>query len=272
MDQGIVLQPTVAGLALAAIAVIAGAPLFSDGIRSLRLARAFRSLRPTRVADAPGGLAHVRGRVILESPLFSPLSGTACAGFRLEVRGPRGRVARPIEQFRPFRILDTGVLAHVEPAGSRCRLSEGARRELKPGDSPSRNLAGLLEQVPEVSWLLRSGASLVLVERVLAAGAEAHVVGTLRRSRITELHPEASLARTGTDDAATFAAQDAEPECWIDSGDHLNYLLVSDREPEPREFRISPLRIAGCFVGPALSLAGLLVLADAADRLRVAGG
>lgn len=274
MDSSLVLQPTVAGLAAAATLVIAGAPLFSDGVRSLRLARAFRALRRTRVADAPGGLCHLQGQVALESPMFSPLSGAACAGFRLEVRGPGGRVARPIERFRPFRLTDSGAAARVDPTGARCLLSSGSQRELKPGDAPSQNLAALLDHAPEVAWLRRAGSPLTLIERVLAAGAEVHVVGSLRRSRITELEVETPLARTGTDDAAPagVAAGAPEPECWVDSGDHLNFLLVSDREPDAAQFRVSPLRVAGAFVGPALSLAGLLFLAEAADRLRALGG
>lgn len=274
MDPGLVLQPTTAGLAAAAVAVIAGAPLFSDGIRALRLARGFKALRPMPIAEAPGGLAHVRGRVVLESPLFSPLSGAPCAGFRLEVRGPGGRVARPIEQIRPFRLLDGDAVARIAPDGARCAMAETARRDLAPGDAVSRNLATLFERAPEIEWLRRGGATLALRESVLPAGAEAHVVGTLRRSRIADLAREEPLARTGTDDAVPVSAIRAAsgPECWIDAGDHLNFLLISDRAPDPALLRISPLRVAGVFLGPALSLAGLLMLADAADRLRALGG
>lgn len=275
MDLSVVLQPTPAGLAAAALAVVAGAPIFSDGLRSLRLARAFRSLQAAPVADALSGLARVRGTVALESPMFSPLSGTPCAGFRLEVFGPTGRVARPVGQFRPFRLSDDGSVARVNPEGARCHLSAVTHRDLKPGEALSQNLAAILGRSPEIAWNLQRGVPLTITERVLAAGAEVHVIGTLRRSRMLELAAEETLAATGTDDAVASRpamVSDAEPECWIGAGDHLDFLLISDREPEPTQLRISPLRIAGAFVGPALSLGGLLMLADAADRMRALGG
>ena len=275
MDLGISLLPTGPGLAAAALAVIAGAPMFSDGLRSLRLARGFRALRQTPIADALSGLAHVRGQVVLESPMFSPLTGTPCAGFNLEVFGPRGRVPRALGQFRPFRLVDGGTVARVNPEGASCHLQTVAHRDLKAGDTLSQNLTAILDRTPEVAWSLRRGVPLTITERVLGAGSDVHVVGTLRRSRILELVNEEVVARTGTDDAvavSTAVHADLEPECWIGAGDHLDYLLISDREPQRSQFRVSPLRVAGVVIGPALGLAGLLLLADAADRLRAMGG
>src|SRR6266487_1670405 len=85
MNSGFEFVPTAAGLSFAAAAVAIGAPLFSDGLRAIRLARAFRALEPSSIADAASGLAHVHGQVTLESPMFSPLGGIACAGYRLEL-------------------------------------------------------------------------------------------------------------------------------------------------------------------------------------------
>lgn len=273
MELAIALQPTTAGLAAAAAAVLAGAPVFSEGLRSLRLARAFRGLHPQPIGQAPGGLCHVRGSVLLESPMFSPLSNTACAGFRLEVFGPHGRVARPIGEFRPFRLADGESVARVDPEGARWRLARGAHRDLRAGEPVSRNLSDLLGRVPEVAWHLGRGVALTVTEHVLAAGAQVHVIGTLRRSRMADLAPDETLARTGTDDAvaAPAPARAAEPECWIGAGDLLDFLLISDREPAPAELRASRVRMAGLALGPALSLGGLLLLADAADRLRAGG-
>jgi len=275
MPFGIVFEPTIAGLSCAAVSVVAGAPLFSDGLRALRLARGFHGLEPRTIGEAAPGIAHVRGVVGLESPLFSPLSGTPCAGFRLEVLGPGGLVAPPVEQLRPFLIFDGEHVARVVPGGARLDLAERARRELKPGDALSENLRSLLQGSSEVRWLRNIGTSLIVTERVLAAGAIAHVVGTLRHSDAPERFVEETLERTGTDDlAVTNAVADSAgaPDGWIHAGEHLDFLLISDAEPRPEHFRVSRLRIAGAFVGPVLSLGGLLLLADAADRLRLLGG
>ena len=80
MDGVLQILPTPAGLTFAAIAVALGAPLFSDGLRALRLRRQLEALRETGLTDSLAGFAHARGRVALDSPLFSPLSGEPCAG------------------------------------------------------------------------------------------------------------------------------------------------------------------------------------------------
>lgn len=273
MDLAPLFQPTPAGLAAASLAVIAGAPLFSDGLRALRLARGFRALRHGPLAEAPGGLGYVTGRVALESPMFAPLSGAPCAGFTLEVAGPRGRVAAPISSVRRFRLVDGDAVARVEPGGATLALAVTAERRLGPLDQPGSQLATLLGRVPEVAWMRSGGATLIVTERALTAGTLLHVVGTIRRNLRLDAEAEL-LARTGTDDApvAAPAAAAAEPEAWIDAGDHLDFLHISDAAPDTAAFRVAPLRIAGAFVGPALSLGGLLLLADAADRFRALGG
>lgn len=274
MDLPHLFQPTPAGLAAASLAVIAGAPLFSDGLRALRLARGLRALRHGPLAEAPGGLGYVTGRVALESPMFAPLSGAPCAGFTLEVAGPRGRVAAPIRSFRRFHLVDGDAVARVEPGGATLALAATAERRLGPSDQPGSQLATLLGRVPEIAWMRSGGATLTMTERALSAGLAIHVVGTIRRNLRLDAEAEL-LARTGTDDApvaAPPAAATAEPEAWIDAGDHLDFLHISDRAPDTAAFKVPSFRIAGAFVGPALSLGGLLLLADAADRFRALGG
>jgi hypothetical protein len=92
---------------------------------------------------------------------------------------------------------------------------------------------------------------------------------------------EIRLARTGTDDAAVSviaagtsfdrAGAGSEPALAFHPGEHLDFLLVSDREPAPERLRVSPMRVAGVVAGPALSMIGLFYLAAVADLLRAAG-
>src|SRR5690349_10070203 len=101
---GIELHPNGIGLLAAAIAAAGGAPLFGDGLRALRLRRSFAGLRATDLGLASEGFGEVRGRVALESPLFAPLSGKPCAGFRLEARVSGSRSMSVIEEHRAFLI------------------------------------------------------------------------------------------------------------------------------------------------------------------------
>ena len=107
-----------------------------------------------------------------------------------------------------------------------------------------------------------------------------------------EIAEELDLARTGTDDAApapvfsalaggrAFAGPPAPSPAYaaaagstlrIDSGEHLDFLLVSDRPPEPSDLAVARMRVAGVAIGPLLSLAGMLYLANAAEFLGVVG-
>ncbi|HEY2954225.1 MAG TPA: hypothetical protein VGK89_03110 [Candidatus Eisenbacteria bacterium] len=291
MDFPIWLQPSAAGLALAAAAVATGAPLFSDGLRALRLRRLMPRLREVPLGGSAAGLVHVRGAVRLESPLFSPLSGAPCAGFRLEVRSAGTRVARAIDVFRPFRIAAGGASADVRGTKVRWALSETATRDVQPDQPLSQNLAALIGRVPEAQWLRRSRLPLRLTERALLEGAECHVVGYARAGYEREAEEELELARTGTYDAApapalsmmsagrAFAgppaagpASPAHPSgLRIDAGEGLDFLLVSDRPPDPRQLAVARLRVANLAIGPVLSLAGMIYLAFAADSLGALG-
>jgi len=304
------LQPTVAGAALAALAVAGGAPLFSDGLRTLRLRRQFAELTERPLDEGPTGFIHTRGRVVLDSPLFSPLSGKPCAGFRLEVRGGGLRRAAAVEERRPFRIASGEISARVLAGGGRWLLSVTDKREVGPDDTLSDNLSALLRGCPEVAWLQQRRLPIALTERALLAGAESHVVGYARHARPYELPPEMELMRTGTDDVVQSVAGHAEPvveveaaaqpstgpngqprrggpfgierrmpgrpfpgevDLWVDGGGLLDFVLVSDAAPAGKELALSKWRTLGLLLGPALSLTGLLYLAHAADQLHSQG-
>jgi hypothetical protein len=230
--------------------------------------------------------------VVLESPLFSPLSRVPCAMFQLEVRGAGTPMARAIDVSRPFRISSGGVTARVHGAKVRWMLSQTATRDVAPDQPLTQNLEALIARLPEAMWLRRSRVTLRLTERALLEGVECHVVGHVRDALEGEVAERFDLARTGTDDALQFeiasgtardrtadgprprprSAKTATPnfDLRIDPGDPLGYLLVSDRPPESRHLVLPWIRIAGIAIGPALSLAGLLYLALAMDLLRVA--
>jgi hypothetical protein len=299
------LEPTVAGAACAALAVAGGGPIFSAGLRALRLSQRVARLAERPLDEAPSGFLHTRGRVVLDSPLFSPLSGRPCAGFRLDVLGPGSRTAASIEERRPFRIVSGEVAARVLARDARWRIAETGRREVGPGEPLNENLTTLLQGCPEVFWLQRRGMPLVITEHALLAGSECHVIGHARHARPYELPAEMELARTGTDDRARLgtdrpAAEDASPEptapraargggpfgierrqpgrpfpvevdLWVDSGGHLEFVLVSDAPPSRADLAVAWWRGLGVVLGPVMSLAGLLYLAHAADLLRARG-
>lgn len=200
------LEPTVSGAALAALAVAGGAPWFSDGLRALRLRRHLKRLNESRLEDSPTGFIHTRGSVVLDGPLFSPLSSRPCAGFRLEVHGPGARTAAVIERRRSFRIVAGAISARVMAPQASWRLTETARREMASGEGLTENMAALLEDCPEAVWLRRQDRPLVLVEHALFAGSECHVVGQARVARPHEMAVEIEAVRTGTDDAEVRAA------------------------------------------------------------------
>jgi hypothetical protein len=291
------LEPTVAGAALAALAVAGGGPLFSDGLRTLRLNRRMSRLDERALADAPTGFIHTRGRVVLDSPLFSPLSARPCAGFRLEMTCAGTGASAVVEERRPFRIVSGEVSARIMGGSARWRVSETARREIPPGEKLSEGLSALLRRAPEALWLRRRNQPVTLVERALAAGVECHVVGQARQARPYELPAELELARTGTDDAARLGVDrvaagarrpapggpfgierrrpgrpfPAEVDLWVDGGGHLDFVLISDAPPRHPDVSRSPWRLLGLALGPAMSLGGLLYLAHAADLLRARG-
>ncbi|MBI5709017.1 MAG: hypothetical protein HZC42_01760 [Candidatus Eisenbacteria bacterium] len=274
MEPALLLHPNAAGLTLAAGAVVAGAPVFSEGLRALRLRRHLGRLRETPIAEAGAGFAWLSGRVALESPMFAPLSAAPCAGFALEVHAVGGPVSRTLEVHRPFRVSSGGASVRVTGTGGRWELSATAEREVGPEQALSENLGALLEQAQDALWWRRAGGTLRLVERALKADAECHVVGIARQARPLEVPADLEVLRTGTGDevvSASAAHLRAEPDLWVGPGEHLDFLLVCDRAPRPEQLTVSGLRALGVLAGPALSLFGLLYLASAADYLRSLG-
>jgi hypothetical protein len=271
MDLVQILQPSAAGLTLAAAAIVAGAPLFASGMRAVRLRKHFRQLQRFPLAELPGGFAHVRGRVALESPLFSPLSAMPCAGFQLEVKAEGLSLHRGVDERRAFRLEDGAASALVDAHSGRWLVSATCERELRAEQPVSEGLAALLGRVPEALWWRRAGGTLVLVERALNAGSECHVVGSIRPRAAAPATVE--WARTGTDDIRAVADRPgaADADLWIGPDDHLDFLLVSDQPPGDDDLRIPHRRAAGVLIGPALSLGGLLYLASVADYLRALG-
>lgn len=278
--------PSPLGLGLAAAAVVLGAPLFSDGLRALRLRRHLLSVRESGLADSTHGFTHLRGHVALESPLFSPLGGEPCAGFQLEIQGEGQPVRRSIAVQRAFRLVDRGASARVGGDAARWDLQPTATRRIAPGEAMSEGLTALLAGVPEAEWLRRAGVPLVITERALLAGRECHVVGFARATAAIDYATPEAAVRTGTDIAevvtddlvAAVAAPPArrrvplaEPVVTLSTGEHLDFLLVSDRAPSAAQLRIPSWRTLGVALGPALTLAGLFYLAAAADFVRAAG-
>ena len=200
------LQPTLAGAAFAALAVAGGAPIFSDGLRAFRLRRQFERLDERPLDDEPLGFVHTRGRVVLDSPLFSPLSGKPCAGFRLEVQGAGLAPSTAIEQRRPFRIVGARASARVMAGAARWEVAETGRREVAPNEALSENLTALISRSPDAALLKHRRAPMVLIEHALFAGVESHVIGHVRHARPYELPSELEMMRTGTDDVVPMSA------------------------------------------------------------------
>jgi hypothetical protein len=275
MTLGLDLHPTAPGLMCAAASLIAGAPLFSDGMRAVRLRRQLERLRTAPLSEWPSGFVHVSGRVALESPMFAPLSGKPCAGWRLELRSSTPRTIACLDERRPFQLIDGTVLAHVAEHGAAWELAVSAERDIAHDEPISERLDTLLMNAGDVAWARRAGATLHVVERALLAGAECHVIGTVQHSRTRAYEMDDEWLRTGTDDgpsepAGSISAREylSEPDLRISSGEHLDFLLVTDRKPSASRLSLPAWRMLGAAAGPAMGLAGLTYLASALDWLR----
>lgn len=269
MNPALIFQPGAAGLTLAAAAIVAGAPLFSSGLRAARLRAKFRRLQRFTLAEHPGGFAHVSGRVELESPLFAPLSALPCAGFRLEVHADGLKLHRHVDERRAFRIEDGPESAIVSAPRGPWLVAPTGEREVRAAEPLRAGLLALLERVPEALWWRRAGGTLHLVERALQAGAECHVVGTVRPASVAAVTLE--WVRTGTDSQPVTEELISDPALTVGPDDHLDFVLVGDRPPRSEDLHISDHHVVGVIIGPALSLTGMLYLASVADYLRALG-
>jgi hypothetical protein len=266
--MGPILQTTPMGSAIAAALVVAGAPMFSIGLHSLRLRRRLRRLQPQSLAGEPTGFGLLRGRVALESPMVGPLSGQPCAGYRLEVLGPGNMRVTTLTDLRPFRLVAESVTAHVAGGDGLWELSAIAERAVAPADPLSANLGALLAQSAEATWLRRAGLTLTLVERALLAGDECWVIGSARQAQPYEIASEVEQARTGTDDVSIDVAEPRAAVTRIEADTETEFLRISDTAPTTAAVMVPAWRALGVIVGPLMSLAGLLYLAALADSLR----
>lgn len=269
--------PSLAGVLVAAAAVAIGVPLFGAGLRALRLRRVLGGVRTASLEEAGPGAVQARGRVALESPLFAPLSGRRCAGFRLEARGVDVPAERAIEDLRPFRLVDGGTIAQVAADGARWDMPVTSERILEPDEPLTERLLALLSEMPEAAWLRQSGHRVRLIERALLSGAECHVIGQLARIGHVEWREEVQLARTGTDDEpitiGTLIAGTADaPSAWIGPVDKTDWMHVSGDPVDPASLLAPARHLAALVAGPLLGLLGLLYLAAAADHWRALQG
>ena len=273
MNLALGISPSGAGLVLATAAVIGGARLFSAGLHASRLRRQLVRVRPTAFPDAPDGdFAQLSGAVALESPMFGPISGVPCAGYDLDVRGVGAPVRCIVSERRPFRLEGEDGSVEVPDAIGSWEVGITADREIGADEGISTRLAALLARAPETLWWRRAGGRLHITERALRAGATCHVVGRVHVAHSIPVEGAAETLRTGTDDAIAWAPGIAEgAQLVVGAGDHLGWMLVSDREPSPERLRVPGLHTLGLVVGPLLGLLGILYLASAADTVRTLG-
>ena len=270
-------------LLLAAVAVVAGAPLFAAGWRALRMRRAAAGLAVVPLDGEAAGLVTLQGRVALESPMFAPLSGRPCAGFTLEVAGDGMRVGASMSELRAFRLVGEQATARVVVDHTVWHGAVTERRTIAPLEALPERLAGLLEQSAEVRWLRDQRVALQLTERALEVGAEVFVTGVARGSGVAQVErgqaqvfamvESIELAATGTDGMAWTVgdigdigdkgnrSSRREPELWIESGEPLGQLLVTPEAPAPAVVAPPLWKLTLMLLGPAFTLAGLLYLA-----------
>jgi hypothetical protein len=230
-------------------------------------------VRAARLEDAEAGVVQTQGRVALESPLFAPLSGQRCAGFRLEVHGIEYPVSHAVEDVRPFRLVAGGEVVRVAAERAVWAMPPTAERILEPEEPLSERLLQLLSEMPEAAWLRQSERRIRLVERALLSGAVCHVTGQFTRVRQMEWREEVEQVRTGTDDApiaiSTLIAESGDaPSAWIGPIEHTEFMHVSGEPVDPGSLRAPARNLAGIVAGPLLGLLGLLYLAAAAEYWR----
>jgi hypothetical protein len=268
------LIPVTPAAMLAAVAcVVAGGPWFADGLRALRQRRALAAMRAGADAPLHEGAVTVRGNVVLASPLFAPLSGRPCAGYVLEVGSTKTTLVGRVSNTRAFHLATRGGLAEIEAEDGLWHLGIGTERTAGSVSELSENLQVLLASTPELRWLVAFGGPLVLRERALFAGTEVAVLGVASRIAVPNAPGVLSLVRTGTDDASWSegarggSSSSGEPTWVVGPAEPFEHCVVSDGSPESGRFAPPAWRLLGTVLGPALSLAGLVILAEAAGRV-----
>jgi hypothetical protein len=274
MTSPLFVPVTPAAMLAAVGCVIAGGPWFADGLRALRQRRALAELRAGRDTPLGEGPVTARGAVVLASPLFAPLSGRPCAGYVLELASLSTALVGRVSDTRAFRLATSEGIAEIDAAGARWDLSVSMERTIDSVSELSENLVGQLSSTPEMCWLVQRGGPLVLRERALLAGATAVVLGVARHLSVPMTVHTVELERTGTDDAswivnvnASAAASSATPAWSIGAAEPFEHCIVSDGAPDSGPVPPKAWRLLGAVLGPVLSLAGLLMLAEAAGHV-----
>ena len=273
MDLFASLPVTPGGVLLAAACVVFGAPLFARGRRSFLLRRNLRELAERPLSDDSTGLVRARGRVVLEGPLFAPLSGTPCAGFELQVRGAGSKVGGTIREQRDFTLQSAEMSARVPGEASDWHAPVTAQRDFSFNVQIPERLTSLLDSNREVRWLRERGVALHVVERALEAGRVVSVVGIAHHERVATYEEDVELLATGTDGGG-FQGPQMLPgppletyELRLGTDDTLDRVQVFADPPEAGLAPPSRWDDALLVAGPALTLVGLLYLARAAAPL-----
>ncbi len=272
MEHFIFIPLTPGGVILATMCVIAGAPLFARGRAAWNLRWRLARLAIEPLTPDAEGVVRARGRVVLDGPLFAPLSGKPCAGFELYVRGSGSAVGGVVRDLRQFRLEGEAASALVSPMHSDWHLPVTGNRIVAAGERLPERLSTLLDTRAEIRWLRQRGAALELVERALCAGAEVSVLAVAHTERVDSFVVEEELEATGTDGAFGGRHLMPGPE---PSGPQLKLITNGDLErghvfADPADARYDgpPVwQVALMFLGPALSFAGLLYLAQLAEPL-----
>jgi hypothetical protein len=209
------------------------------------------------------GVVRARGRVLLDGPLFAPLSGLPCAGFELYVRGSGSAVGGVVRDLRQFRLEGEVTTALVSPMNADWHLPETARRIVAVDERLPERLSTLLDTRAEIRWLRERGVALELVERALCAGAEVSVLAVAQTQVSESYQVEEELAATGTDGGFSAPRLVPGPEA---EGPQLKLVTNGELErahvfADPADARYegpSTWQVLLLFLGPALSFAGLL--------------
>jgi hypothetical protein len=261
---------TPGGVILATLCVLAGAPLFARGRAAWNLRWRLARLATEPLVPESQGVVRARGRVLLDGPLFAPLSGLPCAGFELYVRGSGSAVGGVVRDLRQFRLEGEATTALVSPMNADWHLPETARRIVAVDERLPERLSTLLDTRAEIRWLRERGVALELVERSLCAGAEVSVLAVAQTQVSESYQVEEELAATGTDGGFSAPRLVPGPEA---EGPQLKLVTNGDLErahvfADPADARYegpSTWQVLLLFLGPALSFAGLLYLAQLAE-------
>ena len=265
MEPFIFIPLTPGGVLLAAVCVIAGAPLFARGRAAWNLRWRLARLATEPLAPDAHGVVRARGRVVLEGPLFAPLSGLPCAGYELYARGSGSSVTGVVRDLRQFRLEGEAASALVSPMHSDWHLPVTGRRVVAADEKLPERLRTLLESRAEIRWLRERGVALEVVERALCAGADVSVLAVAEASHAETVVIEEELEATGTDGAFSGprlvpGPEPAGPQLKLITNPELERAHVFADPADARYEGPPAWQVLLMFLGPALSFAGLLYL------------